>query len=155
MATPGQFELIPLTNAVVHFGESITVPSTANGPVWVEISFHKTFAGRLASFLYKTVALNLVLTLPDHTKHSFRVIPGMTESGFLLSPMVLDARGFAELASGDYRQDNGKFDVESFAITAETTGGSTIYYGASMPVRFYRLTYPYQDFKWPLPAVRK
>ncbi len=149
-AAPRQFRLIPLTNTVAHFGRAIAVPATTNGPIWVEIDLRKTLAGKLASFLYKTAPITMVATLPDHKQRVFRLIPGVTGSGFLLSPMVLNTRAFAELASGEHIQNNGEYDVESITIAADSDSGSTICYGADLPVRFYRLEFPPQDFKWPL-----
>lgn len=155
-AAPREFRLTPLQNASAHFGETITLPAATNGPVWVEIEIKKSLAGTVVSTLYKPPVLMLTVSLQDHTQHRFRLVPGMAGGGFLLSPLIADNRSFAALASTGRRDLTG-LEVVSLTISASTGSGSTRCYQSPMPVRFYRLDYPLQDFKiqWPAPPAER
>jgi len=102
----------------------------------------------VVSTLYKPPVLMLTVLLQDHTERRFRLVPGMAGGGFLLSPLVADNRSFAALASTG-RQNLAGLEVVSMTISAGTVSGSTRCYQSPMPVRFYRLDYPLQDFKIP------
>ena len=150
-AVPREFRLTPLQNTSAHFGEPVILPAATNGPVWVEIEIKKSLAGIVVSTLYKPPVLMLTVSLQDHTQHRFRLVPGMAGGGFLLSPLIADNRSFAALATTG-RQDLAGLEVVSMTISAVTGSGSTGCYQMPMPVRFYRLDYPSQDFKMPWPA---
>lgn len=145
-AVPRKFCLTPLQNTSARFGEPVALPAATNGPVWVEIEIKKSLAGTVVSTLYKPPILMLTVSLQNHTQHRFRLVPGMAGGGFLLSPLIADNRSFAALASSD-RQDLAGLEVVSMTISASTGSGSTRCYRSPMPVRFYRLDYPRQDFK--------
>jgi hypothetical protein len=151
-AVPREFRLTPLQNTSAHFGEPVILPAATNGPVWVEIEIKKSLAGIVVSTLYKPPVLMLTVSLQDHTQHRFRLVPGMAGGGFLLSPLIADNRSFAALATAG-RQDLAGLEVVSMTISAVTGSGSTRCYQSPMPVRFYRLDYPLQDFKIPWPAL--
>ena len=151
-AVPREFRLTPLQNTSARFGEPVTLPVATNGPVWVEIEIKKSLAGTVVSTLYKPPVLMLTVSLQDHTQRRFRLVPGMAGGGFLLSPMIADNRSFAALASIG-RRDLAGLEVVSMTISADTGSGSTRCYQSPMPVRFYRLDYPLQDFQIPWPAL--
>jgi hypothetical protein len=108
----------------------------------------------VVSSLYKPPVLMLTVSLQDHSQRRFRIVPGMAGGGFLLSPLIADNRSFVELASTGQQNLTG-LEVVSMTISADTGSGATRCYQSSMPVRFYRLDFPLQNFKiqWPaLPA---
>jgi hypothetical protein len=149
-ATPREFRLTPLQNTSARFGEPVTLPSATNGPVWAEIEIKQSLAGTVVSALYKPPELMLTVSLKDHKQRRFRLVPGMAGGGFLLSPLIADNRSFAALAS---RQGElAGLEVVSMTISADTGSGATHCYQSPMPVRFYRLDFPLQDFKmdWPV-----
>lgn len=150
-SVPREYRLTPLRNTSARFGEPVTVPAATNGPVWVEIEIKKSVAGTLVSSLYKPPVLMLTVSLPDHSQRRFRLVPGMAAGGFLLSPLVADNRSFAALASAG-RRDLAGLAVVSMTISADTGSGSTRCYRSPMPVRFYGLDFPPQDFKTNRPA---
>jgi hypothetical protein len=143
---PRAFHLTPLQNTLACFGEPVAVPAATNNPVWVEIGINKSLAGTVVSTLYKPPVLMLTVLLQDHTQRCFRLVPGMARGGFLLSPLIEDSRSFAVLASTG-RQNLAGLEVVSMTISAGTSSGSTRCYQSPMPVRFYRLEYPLQNFK--------
>lgn len=154
-AAAREYHLILLQNTSARFGEPLMLPAATNGPVWVEIEIKKSLAGTVVSTLYKPPVLMLTVSLQDHTERRFRLVPGMAGGGFLLSPLIADTRSFAALAATG-RQDLAGLEVVSMVISARTGSGSTRCYQSPMPVRFYRLDYPLQDFKipWPSPPAK-
>lgn len=145
---PREFHLTPIQNTSARFGEPVPLPAATTGPVWVEIEIKKSLAGTVVSTFYKPPVLMLTVSLQDRTQRRFRLVPGMAGGGFLLSPLVADNRSFAALASTG-RQNLAGLEVVSMTISAGTVSGSTRCYQSPMPVRFYRLDYPLQDFKIP------
>lgn len=142
-----EFHLTPLANTLASFGEPVFLPRTTNGPVWVEIEIPKTLVGTVVSALYKPAVLELTVSLQDHTKQRFRLVPGMAASGFLLSPLVTDARDFAALAATGGRESGAGRSVESMTVSALSETGSTVCYQSPMRIRFFCLQFPAQDFK--------
>ena len=150
-ASARKYHLTSLQNTSARLGEPVTLPAATNGPVWVEIEIKKSLTGTVVSALYKPPVLMLTVSLQDHTQHRFRLVPGMAGGGFLLSPLIADTRSFAALASTG-QQDLAGLEVVSMTISAGTGSGSTRCYQSPMPVRFYRLDFPRQDFKMDWPA---
>jgi hypothetical protein len=152
---PRQFHLTPLRDVAARFGEPVSLPPATNAPIWVEIAFQKTLAGTLASTFFKPPELTLTVSLADHSQHCYRLIPGMTRTGFLLSPLILDTSCFAALATSGL-QNLTELQVTSLTLAARTESGSTTCYQTPVPVRFYRLDYPLQNvpMQRPLPAAK-
>lgn len=81
-----------------EFGERIAVPpNLADAPVWLELDVRPNLLGRLAATLFKPSKLVLTVQLADGSERRFRHVSAMGRSGFLLSPLVEDAREFASL----------------------------------------------------------
>jgi hypothetical protein len=135
--------LDPVTNLVTHFGCFTSVPDTSDGPIWIEIDFAKSFKGKLLTFLYKPQGLTMTITTRAGVRHTFRVIPGMTQSGFLLSPCISNTESFAWFAGTGGR--TGPDEVMVTAIEFGTDSGSNTCYQSAIPIRFYRLQFPPQQ----------
>lgn len=150
-ALPREYRLTPLWNTSARFGEPITLPAATNGLVWVEIGIKKSLEGTVVATFYKPPVLMLTVSLQDHTQRRFRLVPGMAGGGFLLSPLIADTRSFAALATTG-RQDLAGLEVVSMTISSGTGSGATGCYQSPMPVRFYRLDFPLQDYKNPWPV---
>ncbi|PPT77403.1 hypothetical protein XarjCFBP8253_08360 [Xanthomonas arboricola pv. juglandis] len=73
-------------------------------PVWVTMDIRPTLAGKLFSTIFKAPKLSLKVRYENGDIANYRLIAGMTQSGFLLSPTVADATDFVALGSA-YRQD--------------------------------------------------
>lgn len=145
---PRRFHLLPLGNTIMHFDEPVAVPEAADGPVWAEIEVENTPLGKLASTFYKPPLLMLTVKLRDRRKLDFRLVPGMTRCGFLLSPLIADNRSFAALAATGWRDDLKDLAVESMAISVWGTTNATVCYRVPISVRFYRLNFPSQRFNF-------
>ncbi len=145
-ATPREYHLAPLKDSLIHFAEPVALPAASNGPVWAELEINKTPLGTLLSALYKPPTLVLAVSLRDGQRLYFRLIPGMTRSGFLLSPLINDNASFVALAAHDGRSLTGA-EVTSVTVFALTQSGSTACYQSPMRLRCYRLEYPQPDIK--------
>ena len=86
----------PIHEATHWFHETVRLPA-ADQVLFAQLTFKKTLVGRLASFLFKPDPLDIEVSLADGTTRRFRVIPGMTETGFVLTPLIESTRDFALL----------------------------------------------------------
>ena len=86
----------PVQEGVHHFHETVQLPA-ADSVLFAQLSFTKTIIGKLASFLLKVDPLDVEVGLADGTTRTFRIIPGMTETGFVLSPLIESTGDFASL----------------------------------------------------------
>ncbi|UPG84805.1 hypothetical protein L2Y94_15975 [Luteibacter aegosomatis] len=81
---------LPLGPEVVHdrvaLGVAVAIPGT--GPSWASIRLRPSFAGQLLGILYKRPSVRMVVRYASGTTREFRMVPGMMETGFLLSPTV-------------------------------------------------------------------
>jgi hypothetical protein len=146
-AKPREFHLQPFADLPVHFGEPIRLPATSNGPLWAELEINKSVLGFAVSTLYKPPMLTLAVSLRDGRQLDFRLIPGMTRSGFLLSPLIENNRSFVSLAAVDGGRDLTGLEVTAMTISAVTASGSTRCYQSPMRLRLHQLDYPRQDLK--------
>jgi hypothetical protein len=95
---PRPYTLTLLEQKIGTLGEALPVPRGGTGLVWVTIDVEPTLIGRLMSFLYKLPELAMEVTT-DRNSRVYRLVPDMAHAGFLLSPIVEDAVGFATLVS--------------------------------------------------------
>jgi hypothetical protein len=136
---PRSYRLVPLTNTVARFGTSLEIPAVTIGPVWVEVEIKKTCVGKIISALYKPTLLSLTVTTRDHGPGQYRIIPGMAQTGFLLSPVVTDTGAFATLFDSGWPAKLAGWEARSMMIEPGTPSHSTICYEPTYQVRFYRL----------------
>jgi hypothetical protein len=86
----------PLGGISAQLGREVTVPSS-NGPIFAQIAVGPTFYGRLIDLPYKLPQLTLTLTSGSGRQVRYRVIAGMMETGFFISPLITDNDGFMRL----------------------------------------------------------
>lgn len=87
---------IKLTNEKHTFGESVNLPYSEL-PIFAQIEIKPTIFGRLMSILYKPSQLNILLELNNGIKKQYRIISGMTKSGFVISPLIENTAEFGML----------------------------------------------------------
>lgn len=104
-----------IQEASYSFGEDVFVPDIST-PVFVEIHMEQSLFGRLMNILYKPSQLQISLHLKNGTTKSYRIIPEMAKSEFLISPLVEYTAEFSLLYGGVNFLKNKK--VESFSITS-------------------------------------
>lgn len=93
-------KLLGLLSETVHLDQQVSVPPSED-PLFIRLKFRNGIWGRLRGLLYKSPQLYISFQLADGTEHSKRIIPGMTETGFFLSPYVADTGDFALLATNN------------------------------------------------------
>ena len=109
------------TDRNFNVAEDIKLPS-AGFPVYVTLQVRPTFLGRILTVLFKPPPLNLELTFNNGRKENYRVISGMMESGFFISPRVITGKEFYLMQSGNARYISSS-TVASFKLT-RPSGGS-------------------------------
>ncbi len=118
-------------------GQRIVLP--ISGLVFARVSVKKTLLGRIAAAVFRPPALSVRVVLTGRDEQSYRFIPAIAAGGFLLSPLLTDAAGFAGLAFG-FGQDAGGTE-----ITALTIGGSSwarFFYDPAVSVELRSVTVP-------------
>ncbi|MBB5864296.1 hypothetical protein [Xanthomonas sp. 3058] len=138
---PGKPALKPQTPEQVDasMGQEVAVVGS-DQPVWVTMEIRQTLAGKLFSMLYKPPKLSLRVRYESGETADFRLVAGMTQTGFLLSPTVADAKDFVALGS-TYRQDLlSKRRVVAFNVAGGS--GTRFLWDLHYRVSFARLDIP-------------
>jgi hypothetical protein len=143
--TPRKYQLTPVEETTIHFGETFKLPTTTKVPLWAEMEINKSMLGTLAAALYKPPVVRLMVSLHDGRQRYFRVVPALARSGFLLSPLIDDKESFVSLAGTDGWNNLSGLEVTAITISAATKSGSTLCYQSPVKLRLYRLDYPRQD----------
>ena len=136
-AVPLPDVLGPPVRIEARLGEPVTLP--LHGPVYARITLGETLLGRLAAAVFRPPALSLQVTLAGGATRTSRFVPALAAGGFLLSPVVGDADGFAELAVG-HGAEAGGAEVTGFQV-----GGSRLarlFYAGTMAVELRPVAVP-------------
>lgn len=88
----------PATASTIRFGESIPLSGTA--PLFLKVKINKTIIGRLANVLFRPSLVHIRVTLADGSTVIHRIIPGMAEVGFIVSPYIASSTDYAALSLG-------------------------------------------------------
>jgi hypothetical protein len=92
------YELTPIGHATARLNCSISIPSDADGPVWVQVRVEPTRAGKLLALFYKSPELSMSVNTRDGRNRIYRVCAGSAGAGFLLSPLINDTQAYQQLA---------------------------------------------------------
>jgi hypothetical protein len=87
-----------------------------DGAVFVRIDIRPSVAGTIADLLYKNTRLRITLNLADGETRRYRLVSGMSRTGFILSPLISDSADMM-LLYGDVGALTGK-RVKSFVVDA-------------------------------------
>ena len=99
----------------------------------------KSLSGKLMTVAYKTDPVWIKLNLQNGQEKKFRIIPGMSETGFLLSPLTQSTADFMSLyKAGYFPEDDIGMRVRSVTILPE----GTYQYSDSIDVTFEQLEPP-------------
>ncbi|MBP2194650.1 hypothetical protein [Pantoea cypripedii] len=134
--TPSNEPLKPIGGGVYSFGEQITLPES-DRPLFAKLDIRKSFAGSIMNTLFKPGQLEMKLTMQNGITRSYRIISGMTESGFIISPLIETTEEFG-LLSADLNSLNDK-RVKSIEISATSL---PFLWKPSFNIEFYPLNYP-------------
>jgi hypothetical protein len=114
---------IPLMRSECRLGQLVSLPLDER-PLFAEIDLAPTRFGRLASLAYKPAILHISVTLANGQHQTYRFIPAMAHTGFILSPLIRTTDDFVKLAQGRMRS-LGASRVISLSIAPEESGMAT------------------------------
>ena len=77
-----------LLECSIRFNEDIPVPAHESAFQKLTLRFHSTWWGNLRGFLLRPPRVYVHVRTTENIERRFRLVPAMTESGFLLSPFV-------------------------------------------------------------------
>lgn len=100
---------------VYSLGEQINLPNS-DAPLFVRVNIRKSFLGAVLNTLFKPSQLVIKLTMHNGVTRDYRIIAGMSESGFVVSPLIENTEELGLLFSGvNYLNDK---KVKSIEIVA-------------------------------------
>lgn len=92
--------IVPEKQAFVsgQIGKTIKIP-TQKGNVFMQVDLQPNLLGRIRGILFKQSMLKIVITTRNQQEFSYRFIPSMANSTFLISPLVKTNYDFLNFAS--------------------------------------------------------
>jgi hypothetical protein len=102
---PGPFDLaanrpVPLRTATIRLNEDLDLADLAAPPLWAEIDYGFSMAGRLRRFLFRPPLVHLHLT-DDRGRESVHRLPqSIGRTGFMLSPIIHDKLDYMRAVDG-------------------------------------------------------
>lgn len=127
----------PLTTESMLLGNYISVPNTGT-PIYAMIDVEPTLLGKLLSLVYKVPKLHLDVTYPDGRIVTYRYIPGMGQSGFILSPTVSTSVEFLALQSPKWKDYLGTKMPVSIKIRGDV--GTRFAWKKNVSVQMYSIS---------------
>jgi hypothetical protein len=98
-------------------GERVELTAGGDELVWATIDVRPSIAGRLRALALRPAPVWLTATTRAGDAVRARLVPGMARAGFLLSPLVRDARDFGALGDRAARRERlGERAIVSFAV---------------------------------------
>lgn len=82
-----------------QLGEQINLPQSEH-ILFAEIEVSPSWFGRVSLVAFKSAPLYIFVELADGNSKSYRFIPGMARTGFVISPLVTTTEDFVHLANG-------------------------------------------------------
>jgi len=132
---------LPVKDAKIikgRIGHEIVNPYD-HGLVFVKLHLGKSLPGALLSVVYKTEPVWIRITLQNGREKKYRIIPSMSETGFLLSPLTVSTADFSNLYKAGYSWNNDSgIKVKSLTIYPE----KTYQYSDSFDITFEQLGFP-------------
>ena len=141
---PKTFSITKIHEFTVPLRSPFIIPDL-QGLIWTEIEIKPTRLGRLINTLYKLPALYMAVKLKSGLMDSYRIIPEMAKTGFLLSPLIKDTADFNSLMiekRDELLQNN---TVEAVLIVSDRWRGNegeiSSLYDNNITIRLYRLDF--------------
>lgn len=109
--------LEPIAAGEHDIGETVSMPDSPF-PVYAQIQMRRTFLGVIAGIFFKPEPIRMTVTLLDGSTRNYRLIPGIGEAGFVLSPLVENTSDFL-LSFGSWKYLENK-KVISIRLTPQS-----------------------------------
>lgn len=120
-------------------GSSIPVPHTGR-PIWAYLDVKPTLLGRLFAAVYKDPPLYISVGFADRTSATYRMIPSIARTGFLLSPVISSAEDFVALQSSRAPELlEGRYPISVGLLGAS---GTRLLWSKTYSVSFAKLRFP-------------
>jgi hypothetical protein len=84
----------------VRLDEEITLPTDRDVALELRAVFKPTVYGLMRTFLIQPALLRVIVTDEQGQKYSYRVVPSMAETGFVVKPFLESQKDFAALFGG-------------------------------------------------------
>ena len=81
-----------------ELGQTGQLPDQA--PLYARIQFQVSYFGKCSSLIFKGKPLSMTATLTDGQTKQYRIISGMADVGFIVSPLIENTNEFAALFRG-------------------------------------------------------
>jgi hypothetical protein len=140
--TPRNYTLTPISDTTVKFGESFSMPTASNRPIWAQIEINRTLAGSAIAATFKPPMLFLKTKLRNGQQHTEEFLPGVGRSGFVLSPRIAESVWFASLNCNPWPRGMTANEVTSFVINSDTNQLPVDCYRDSVRIRLFSLDLP-------------
>ncbi|MFC0711977.1 hypothetical protein [Azorhizophilus paspali] len=124
--------LTPIGDVSARMEEAFQIP-TFDGQVYITLSIRPNVLGRIISTLFKPSYLIARVKFSDGQTNEYRIISGMTQTPFLISPLVESSRDFMSLYAGADLLD-GKRVVE---VMVRPQKGLGLGWRQDFEVKFY------------------
>lgn len=126
-------EPVKIGSSFYSLGEQINLPSS-NAVLFVKVDIKKSFLGAIANTLFKPSQLAIKLTLHNGITREYRIIAGMSGSGFVISPLIENTEELGLLFSNsNFLNDK---TVKSIEIVAPQF---TMLWKNAFEISFYQL----------------
>jgi hypothetical protein len=143
-AQPRNVTLQPLLQTHGRFSEWVSVPDS-DDPIWVSFHLHPTPMNSIMRTIYKGPTLLMgVRRSPTDAVQPFRVPVDVADSGFLLSPHVIDRLAFADLHSPDWKSHQSDQLITQINMQFESTETSPCF-DDDFEITFSRLSMDHTD----------
>jgi hypothetical protein len=116
VSRPTNPKMFPVLQGTYEIGKWIEAPKES-GRLFATINLQPSWRGKLKNMLYKSSPLEIHVRLQDQSIKHFRLVPGIAQSTFLLSPLIESAREFQLLYQSTEALNQNH--VEAFSITTQ------------------------------------
>lgn len=123
-----------------NLGENIEVPNIELSAIWAKIQVAHSILGNLNSKIYKPAPLYLTVITKRGEQVKFLLPPSMSESGFLLSPLIENIVSFSKLASQDGVKQLEQEEITSIKISSDEQ--SLWQFSPKIKITFSLLSFP-------------
>ncbi len=127
----------PIANVpkFIRFNEPLVFPSRQSA-IWLKLHIEKSWIGKIVKTLFKLPELIVEIDIEEKGLKTFRIIPGMSSAGFMISPFIDTKEGFLSLLQ---REVTSQPKVRS--IVVKTKGIQSWFYKDVIPVSVESLTW--------------
>ncbi|TDY25467.1 hypothetical protein B0G81_5930 [Paraburkholderia sp. BL6665CI2N2] len=120
-------------------GSSIPITHTGR-PIWAYLDVKPTLLGRLLAAVYKDPPLYISVGFANRTSATYRMIPSIARTGFLLSPVISSAEDFVALQSTRAPELlEGRYPI---SVGLLGTSGTRLLWSKTYSVSLTRLPFP-------------